>query len=408
MGSEVYGALSGHAGRVARWSGIALGFSIPISVALDNALLALFVAGWAAGGAWRAKWQAIRSNPVALAALALLALLAAGTLYGERDPGDGVRYLLMYSDLLLVALLAFSFRDALARAHALRALAASLAIVLGLSYLVHFGILPHYKVSGVDEAAPIVFKHSLTHNILMAFGAYLFAQFAGQAASRWARACWAALAVLAAVNVLFMVPGRTGQLILAMLAVYGGYAWKGRRGLACAGTTVAVTAALVLLIPGPVQERFEQGWQEFSAWQSGQRGRPSSIGDRLDFYRASLAIVREHPWVGVGVGGFPRAYARHVESAPLAPSRNPHNEFLHIAVQLGAIGLAALLWLLVTQWRLSARLASAPETHLARALVLTIVTGCLFNSLLLDHTEGLLYAWLTGVLYGGLESKGDG
>ena len=32
-----------------------------------------------------------------------------------------------------------------------------------------------------------------------------------------------------------------------------------------------------------------------------------------------------------------------------------------------------------------------------------MVIGCLLNSLLLDHTEGLLYAWLTGVLYGGLK-----
>jgi O-antigen ligase len=39
--------------------------------------------------------------------------------------------------------------------------------------------------------------------------------------------------------------------------------------------------------------------------------------------------------------------------------------------------------------------------------VLTMAIGCLFNSLLLDHTEGLLYAWLTGVLYAGLQSKRD-
>jgi O-antigen ligase len=196
--------------------------------------------------------------------------------------------------------------------------------------------------------------------------------------------------------------------VLAVLAVYGGYAWKGRLGLACAGTAVAVTAALALMIPGPVQQRFAQGWQELSAWQAGERVGPSSIGDRLDFYRASLEIVREHPWVGVGTGGFPRAYARHVEGAALAPSRNPHNEFLHFAVQLGAIGLAALLWLLATQWRLSAQLASPADMHLSRALVLTIVTGCLFNSLLLDHTEGLLYAWLTGLLYAGVKSRRNG
>jgi hypothetical protein len=37
--------------------------------------------------------------------------------------------------------------------------------------------------------------------------------------------------------------------------------------------------------------------------------------------------------------------------------------------------------------------------------MLTIAVGCLFNSLLLDHTEGLLYAWLTGLLFAGLQSR---
>jgi len=32
----------------------------------------------------------------------------------------------------------------------------------------------------------------------------------------------------------------------------------------------------------------------------------------------------------------------------------------------------------------------------------------MLNSLLLDHTEGLLYAWLTGLLYAGLKSDGVG
>jgi hypothetical protein len=37
--------------------------------------------------------------------------------------------------------------------------------------------------------------------------------------------------------------------------------------------------------------------------------------------------------------------------------------------------------------------------------VLVFVIGCLFNSLLLDHTEGLLFAWATGLLFAGLPSS---
>jgi uncharacterized membrane protein YccC len=44
-------------------------------------------------------------------------------------------------------------------------------------------------------------------------------------------------------------------------------------------------------------------------------------------------------------------------------------------------------------------LATPLSRHLARGLILTIAVGCLFNSWLMDHTEGLLYAWLTGLLF---------
>jgi hypothetical protein len=31
--------------------------------------------------------------------------------------------------------------------------------------------------------------------------------------------------------------------------------------------------------------------------------------------------------------------------------------------------------------------------------------GCAFNSFLLDHAEGLFYAWLTALLYAGLPAS---
>ena len=53
-------------------------------------------------------------------------------------------------------------------------------------------------------------------------------------------------------------------------------------------------------------------------------------------------------------------------------------------------------------WR---RLFANKALVVGGGLLLAIVVACLFNSMLLDHTEGLFYAWLTGVLFGGLESK---
>ena len=75
-----------------------------------------------------------------------------------------------------------------------------------------------------------------------------------------------------------------------------------------------------------------------------------------------------------------------------------------IAVQTGIFGLAALLWLLWLQWRLAVQLPTQLERSLAQGLVLMMCIICMLNSALLDHTEGLLYAWLTALLYAGLKS----
>jgi O-antigen ligase len=114
-----------------------------------------------------------------------------------------------------------------------------------------------------------------------------------------------------------------------------------------------------------------------------------------------MEIVRSHPLAGVGTGGFAAAYARQVEGTGLVPTVNPHNEYLNIAVQLGLAGLVALGWLFFLVWRHAALLPTPLERDLARGLAIAFVVGSLFNSLLMDHAEGLFFAWGVGVLFGG-------
>ncbi|MFB3075170.1 MAG: O-antigen ligase family protein, partial [Candidatus Methylomirabilales bacterium] len=128
---------------------------------------------------------------------------------------------------------------------------------------------------------------------------------------------------------------------------------------------------------------------------------------RLEWYQNSLAIVRDSPVFGVGTGGFASAFAEKGKNSRVPPTSNPHNEYLLIAVQLGVFGLAVLLYLFYTQWHLAADLPGLFERNLARGLVLTVMTTCLFNSSLLDHGEGIFYAWMSGLLFAGLNSRGQ-
>jgi O-antigen ligase len=405
MGTGLLATVGHKADRTSQWAAVALGISIPVSTALDGALLAFVVAGWLASGAWRAKWDAVRGNPVALAALGLFALLLLGTLYGERYPGDAASTLRKYLDLVWIAVFIWVLRDPAMRSRALHALAASLALVMLVSFLMMADVIPAAGVLAGDPVYRVVLKGRQTHGPLMAMGAFLYVHLALAAATPVRRRLWFGLALLAVANGILVGRGVTGYLVFGALALHLGYLWKGWRGLVVAVAAGTAVLAALMLTPGPFQTRVKQVGGELGKWRPGAFDLDSSAGTRLELYRVSLELVRERPLAGHGTGAYARAFATRVGPVD-EPIRNPHNEYLNVTVQLGLVGLAALLCLFAIEWRLAPRLASPLEAHFARALILMMAVGCLFNSWLMDHTEGLFYAWLTGLLFAGLKSGG--
>jgi len=69
---------------------------------------------------------------------------------------------------------------------------------------------------------------------------------------------------------------------------------------------------------------------------------------RLNLWQASLNMVKEHPWFGVGLDNFLYAYrGRYIlDAAWQEPNLNhPHNIFLDFATRLGIFGLITGFWL---------------------------------------------------------------
>jgi len=392
------------AGSLGRWSTIAIGASIPVSIALDNVLLAIALLAWLIGLQYRDKlWQAW-TNPVYRAALLLFVLLLAGTLYGNPAPGDAKLFLLKYLDLALIPLLGWAFIRASSREQGLRLLACGLALVLLISCAMKIGLIPPNPWLRGTAESPFVFKFRLTHNILMGFAAFLFAWLACAAVNRRGRIIWSVLGALAVANIALMVEGATGYILLITLALLFGWQRARFRGIAAAIASALVAVAVLSTIPGPFQTRVKEIFFELKQ-ERADRPASTSTGFRMEFYRNTLALIQKQPVLGYGTGGFPAAYAELVKNSGQKLSRNPHNEFMLITVQTGLIGLAAFAWLLWQQWRLAPQLPTPIERGLAQGLVVMMGIICMLNSALLDHTEGLLYAWLTALLYAGLKSS---
>ncbi len=405
-----YGLVSEKANRAAQWAGTGLGFSIPVSTALDSILGICVAAFWVFGAGYRKKWDLIRGNPVSMLSLGMFGLLVLGGFYSDASWGEVIKVLGKYSNLLLLSLLIPLFHDVQIRRNGLRAFFLTIVVVLLLSYLISFGVLPDHTGYGLFKGYrndAVVFKSRITHNLLVGFSAFAFATLARIAGSPRRRMLWIALAVMAACNVLFMVEGRTGYLVLGVLFVYFFVEWLRWKGfvIAIVGGSLLVVSAFYL--SDVFHARLSDTAADFHKWRSGEISEEGGLGLRLEWYQNSLAILRDSPVVGVGTGGFAPAFAEKVKNSRVPATSNPHNEYLLIATQLGLVGLAVLLYLFYTQLRLSADLPGLFERNLARGLVLTVMTTCLFNSSLLDHGEGIFYAWMSGLLFAGLKSRGE-
>ena len=96
--------------------------------------------------------------------------------------------------------------------------------------------------------------------------------------------------------------------------------------------------------------------------------------DRLCMAISGVQMLRDHPWVGVGLDMVPRLYPLYRrDDAPRWRVPHLHNNPLQIAAERGVGGLAAYLWLLAaffaTTWRALPRLAGAARAPVAAALV---------------------------------------
>ena len=380
-----------------RYAAIAMGASIPVSTALDNVLFALILAAWLGGGRLREKLAAIRDNPAALAALAFLGLLLLGMAWGPGSARDGWYYVNKHKDLLLVAALGAFVLSERDKRLALDAFLAAMALTLVISCAFWLGLVPVVDPQfGRDLGNPTVFKLHITHGVLMALASFLAADRALRAALPGWRIAYAVAAVLAAFNV-FMVQGRTGYLVCAVLWLYLCAAHWRWRGLAAATVAGVLGLTVAYVADAPLIGRSTFAVAELRAWSAGRLNPESSTGLRMNYYKTTAAIIRDHPVLGVGTGGFAIAYREKIRGTNLPEANNPHNQYLLTAAQLGAVGLLALVAMFAVMWRQAGQLEPAARVA-ARGLVLTIAVGSLLNSFLIDHTEGMLFAWMAGVL----------
>ncbi len=387
----------------ARVSLLVTAAALPFSTAATNIFAALAFLLWALSGQWRATLHVILAEPALWLGYALLAALCVGVAWSRAPTSEAFGAVLKYRELALFGIVAFLFVDERWRQRLLWIFFASALLLLCLSFGIRLGVFSYIDARGFSSAQDAVLLRSrITHGFIMSLLAYGSAVVALRSAG-WRRWALGIVAVLAAANVWFAIQGRTGYVILAALLALLAYLRWSFKGF------VGVMIGLALLAGGAYQwaptfqHRINQSVSEARDYRDQAQPRDTSVGLRIHVLKRSAEWMARHPLLGAGTGGWAEAFYEATEGdGPVMHNRDrdhPHNEYVHLGVQLGPLGLALFIALLLIAFRRAARLPAA-DAELAHGFVLAFAVGCLFNDFMWDSTEGHMWAVLGGTLFG--------
>jgi len=166
------------------------------------------------------------------------------------------------------------------------------------------------------------------------------------------------VAALLAVLAMFLSASRGALLgLLGMIFAWAALKLRGWRLVAAPIAVIALLVAGYFVVP-PFKDRLDIAAKEIVSLARGEGPVQTagghfllqSVSGHVEIWRAALMIIRDHPIVGVGAGGYNGAARRYVEEGRAHPEAvrhgHSHSAYLEAMVSKGAFGLAALLVML--------------------------------------------------------------
>jgi putative inorganic carbon (HCO3(-)) transporter len=348
-------------------------FVVPKTAVLEVAA-ALGLLGYAMqlGAERRVRWSA----PAALGAALLLATTLLAWAAAPAAP-YAVPALARWGALFGVACgAAVVGGDPQARQRLLEAVAGAAAVVSALGVLQHLELLP--------LPIPVISAPGATFgNRNLAAEAVAVALPLGCAAAAAARpAVRRALAAALVLALLYLAATRArgawlgAALGLATAALLARPRFTRRQVVL--GALAALAAIAAGLLPGRSNPMYAGDAKRFASGadvvQASFDTRSTALRTRLGIWRRGLALVHDHPLVGVGPGNWPVAFPRYAEPGALHDGvltmwlgpRQAHDDFLERAAETGLVGLAALGFLIAGVAVTLRRRLAATDDHADR------------------------------------------
>ncbi len=341
-------------------------------------------------------------RPISAVPIALFVLALVGTLWSDAAWGARLYAVSPTAKLLVLPLLFYHFERSERGLAVFVAFLVSCALMVPMSWIVAFD--PGLSLKPAAEASRGIFvKNYIDQSQEFALCAVALAYpiiMLLRARRIWPALLLGALSLSFVATMAFVIVSRTALVTMPiMLAVFGllHLRWRTNLMILC---SAAVLAAIAWASSPQLQRTVTTFTRDYQLYQ--EQGIPTSIGERLEYWRKSLRFFAEAPVIGHGTGST-RGLFEQAATGPagLAASQvigNPHNQTLNVAVQWGALGIVVLY----TMWLLHLLLfrGAGPANWVGLLVVVQNIFTSLFNSHIFDFHEGWMYVLGVGVAGG--------
>ena len=340
-----------------------------------------------------------RKTPTAVL-LALLAF-ALSLLWTVAPQFEALGALAKYGKLMNIVLLLLLVRNRREALYALAAFVIAQTFLLTSSWLLFAHLPVPWATSDMATTHYAVFSSYLDQGIMGAVFAAVCWHLRFLFPGRFGRQTAILLALMALLNVFFVLSGRSGHVVaIALLSI--AIMWElPKKYRALAVLLPFVLAVTLFFSSTQVRERLVLAQTEVQAYSS--QGDPdTSSGIRLNFWHRAIQIMMERPLAGAGIGSWSGEYnrlqrAQNPAHVDINSNGNPHQEYLLWGLQLGFPGLFLFVMLMLA---MLADTRTMPQAFVraTQSTLLALAAACFFNASLYDAQIGDFFCVLLGLL----------
>ncbi|MGD8352214.1 MAG: O-antigen ligase family protein [Nitrospirota bacterium] len=273
------------------------------------------------------------------------------------------------------------------------------AFIAGLTFTSVLFILQLWGIVPMDNPYTIGLFSKWAHitlSLLMTTGIMIMSFYYRNATSPRLKVLCLAVMELQFVALAFMLSdsGHLAFILFSPVIMYN--VLGGRRSLKVLAASAAIVG--VLFISPITQSRLFQVFAETEAYAGAEvLDNAGGVDGRYYMWTGALRIFARHPLLGVGTGGYTEEMDRMKPVGSVLEVAHPHNDFLHMGVSYGILGVIALAWLYIILLRDGWRRRNTVEGFSLLSFTMVLLVGSLTATQAMSTATGMLLAMFLGL-----------